>query len=305
MRACSTGSNIRATAVFTSMSNACLLIYAGSPRNVVDGQVIRASTPRSSRTSLKRPIPSFTIEVRRRPGRAANPGANPALFETKPPRGEFDRDTQRAVAAIFGPKSAEVASAAVSPSPSKGRILASLVSERPLENGPEADLSLALETPRESPSAEGRRRLREVGAPLRRSRNRPTSTTDDRPHAPSQSPVATIEHFIQGQSEDVAPSSTRQRLSPATRSGENASPKARPSPMGKTKSKQIVLTGKPPKVLSNGRASIPDVVVSQAPPAEGIGASVGPRKRTILGRYVYGDEPKFGQRWKLRLRKTR
>ena len=75
--------------------------------------------------------------------------------------------------------------------------------------------------------------------------------------------------------------------------------------MGKTKSKQIVLTGKPPKVLSNGRASIPDVVVSQAPPAEGIGASVGPRKRTILGRYVYGDEPKFGQRWKLRLRKTR
>ena len=87
----------------------------------------RRSHGRPSRATLKRNIPSFTVEVRRQPRRASNPSANGRLFETAPIRTAFDRDTQRAADAVFEAKAPEQPLPDSAPSAPKGRILPSLV----------------------------------------------------------------------------------------------------------------------------------------------------------------------------------
>ena len=76
---------------------------------------------RPSRATLKRNIPSFTVEVRRQPRRASNPSANGRLFETAPIRTAFDRDTQRAADAVFEAKAPEQPLPNSAPSAPKGR----------------------------------------------------------------------------------------------------------------------------------------------------------------------------------------
>jgi hypothetical protein len=51
----------------------------------------------------------------------------------------------------------------------------------------------------------------------------------------------------------------------------------------------------------------PEIIEAAPPPPPSPVAEVAPtiRKRTIMGRYVFGDEPKPGERWKRPLRKTR
>src|ERR1700722_18675728 len=87
----------------------------------------RRSHGRPSRATLKRNIPSFTVEVRRQPRRASNPSANGRLFDTAPIRTAFDRDTQRAADAVFEAKAPEQPLHDSAPSAPKGRILPSLV----------------------------------------------------------------------------------------------------------------------------------------------------------------------------------
>ncbi len=45
--------------------------------------------------------------------------------------------------------------------------------------------------------------------------------------------------------------------------------------------------------------------IAQPPAAPVVELAPKVRKRTIMGRYVYGDEPKPGERWKRLLRRTR
>jgi hypothetical protein len=79
---------------------------------------------------LRRAIPSFTVEVRRRPRLTTSSNPDVELSKTKPPPAAFDRESSRAAAAAFGAKidSCAVDVAALHP---KGRILPSLIPDGP------------------------------------------------------------------------------------------------------------------------------------------------------------------------------
>src|SRR6516165_7937626 len=75
---------------------------------------------------LRRAIPSFTVEVRRRPRLATTSNPHVQSSETKPPQAAFDRASDRTAAAAF------VANIVSSPpSHPRGRILPSLVLDEP------------------------------------------------------------------------------------------------------------------------------------------------------------------------------
>ena len=88
---------------------------------------------------MRRAVPSFTVEVRRRPRLpiTSNPGAQPS--HSNPPQAAFDRASDRAAAAAFGANT-DSSPVDVAPSHPRGRILPSLVPDEPrhhlLEDAP-------------------------------------------------------------------------------------------------------------------------------------------------------------------------
>ena len=79
---------------------------------------------------MRRTVPSFTVEVRRRPRLATTSRPNEQSLETKPLPAAFDRELHPAEAAAIGAKKTDQPSVDV-PAP-KGRILPSLVADEPL-----------------------------------------------------------------------------------------------------------------------------------------------------------------------------
>ena len=92
------------------------------------------------RTTLRRAVPSFTVEVRRRSRLATTSNPDAPSSETKSPLAAFDRNSHRAVAAAFDEKIVDRSSVDVGASPPRGRILPSLVPDAPrhrlLEDSP-------------------------------------------------------------------------------------------------------------------------------------------------------------------------
>ena len=80
---------------------------------------------------MRRAVPSFTVEVRRRPRLAATSISDAQSSESRSPQAGFDRELDRALAAAFGVKKADPSPTDVASSP-KGRILPSLVPDEPL-----------------------------------------------------------------------------------------------------------------------------------------------------------------------------
>jgi hypothetical protein len=231
---------------------------------------------------LKRPIPSFTVEVRRRPGRTATPSASFVFSETKAPRSEFDRDTDRALAALFGPKS-EVAAPAAVPTPfSTGRVLSSLVIDSSLDDGFEDEPSDAAEAPPESEAVEPPAPRRGRGRPRSKPPQGLTPTAEDRPL------FAAVEPDEDGEA------STEQWLWPVSRVVKTASPKTRVAKTKPAISEDVDID-----------RSAPAVAASPAPSPNASEVAAEPRKRSIMGRYVHGDEPKPGERWKHKFRNKR
>jgi hypothetical protein len=91
---------------------------SGSPRPLPIDQ-------ETSRRPVVGPVPSFTVEVRRRPRLAttSNPDAPPS--ETKRPRAALDRESPRAAAAAFGARKMDQSPVEVAASHPRGRILPS------------------------------------------------------------------------------------------------------------------------------------------------------------------------------------
>src|SRR6516225_4035528 len=71
------------------------------PREIVFGDE-SAQRRGLTRTMLGLAIPSFTVEVRRRPRLATTSKPDVQASETKPPQATFDRASDRAAAAVFG-----------------------------------------------------------------------------------------------------------------------------------------------------------------------------------------------------------
>jgi hypothetical protein len=206
---------------------------------------------------LRRAVPSFTVEVRRRP-RLATLNPNAQSSETKPPQGAFDRESHRASAAAFAVKKVDPSPTDVGSSP-KGRILPSLVPDEPL-----------------------RRPLRDVA--LTTAESDPPSRAPKRPSARALKRLDQASKSLWNSgfsSAESAPLAVRRDESAISRDD------ARAKPLPNDQQSAI------------GRdfpATLPSRVADRSPQS---------RKRTIMTRYVFGDELKPGERWKRRLLTTR
>jgi hypothetical protein len=214
-----------------------------------------------------------------------------APLEDKPPRPEFDRDTDRAIAALFGPKPIEtksVGSKSVENMPDShasfaaktlehvGRVLNSLVIQRPLSDGFDAE--------RSSEAAARDAEADDTPAPLARRVAAPRAKA--RRLATSSEPNATLgDDFAYGRLETSAP----EALAHVGRSARAV------SKTPAVKAKKLHPAPLIPAILSGTVATPSDSTESEAAPEA--------RKSKIMGRYVYGDVPKPGERWKHKLRR--
>jgi hypothetical protein len=230
----------------------CMLHFAS--RNCLLGRISRtASLERQPRTMLRRAIPSFTVEVRRRPRLATTSHPDVQSAETKPPQAPFDLASDRAAAAAFGPN-IDSSPVDVAPSHPRGRILPSLVPDEPrhrlLEYAPVP--ATESERPSRAPKRPSVRALKRATQASKSPRN---SSFSSEKHAPSAE----------------RPSTNSQRT-PSIQSDEGAD----------------ATTRAPSQVVEDG-----------------LTLSTNGRKRTIMARYVFGNEDKAGERWKRRLLRSR
>jgi len=241
---------------------------------------------------LRRAVPSFTVEVRRRPRLAATSIPDAQSSESRSPQAGFDRESDRALAAAFGVKNADPSPTDVASSP-KGRILPSLVPDEPLRR-PLRDATLTT-AESEPPSRTPKRRDEASKSP----RNSGLSSAENAPLA--------------------------ERLSTKSRQTSNAQSDEGTgvSPRGATTAQSPVVSSLPPRAKAKRRDEIAISCDDRAKPlpvdqSSAIGTdSLAPassrvddrsppgRKRTIMARYVFGDELKPRERWKRRLLTSR
>jgi hypothetical protein len=110
---------------------------------------------------LRRAVPSFTVELRRRPRFATKSSQNPSLSETKILQAPFERGSPRVAAAAFE-ANASTSPANVAPAQATGRILQCLVpDERP--RGQPREVLLSISSSDLTSVPQSRRRARASG----------------------------------------------------------------------------------------------------------------------------------------------
>lgn len=238
---------------------------------------------------MKRPTPSFTVEVRRHPGRASTPGINTRLFDAKPVRSEFDRESHRAADAVFETKPPiRTANLAETTFP-KGRVLESLVVEAPKPVADDRSDSPGDELARVFGRSKASASPKDASAPTPRRRPEPPAN--------DSSALAKAAELFSPRSKakaETAPSPVAEPAGvPTPRVARKKPAPAKPSLRAKNKVASEVL-----KV-----AAVP--ATPAEPPSAVTRVAPRLRKRMVHGRWVVGDEVKPGERWKLRLRKSR
>lgn len=187
---------------------------------------------------MRRAVPSFTVEVRRRPRLVTTSNRDAQSSETKPSKTAFDRASHDAAATAFGAKKMDCSPADVAASRPTGRILPSLVPDEP------------------------RHRLHEDATV-------PAAASEPPSRAPKRPSVRAFKRGDQAAKPPQTPSAQSHERADAT-------------PKDPTRA--------PGQVVGDSR---------------GLVLSGKDRKRTILARYVFGDEYKLGERWKRRLLRSR
>jgi hypothetical protein len=248
---------------------------------------------------LRRNIPSFTVEVRRQPRRASNSTANGRLFETAPVRSAFDRDTQRAADAVFESKEPDQPVVDATSAAPKGRILPSLVVDD------SANRSFREDSPEDeseqTPGVAKRRSARLQKPPkLPKPRRRSGSPTHET--APLVDFAASGSVFMAREAEGIFVSPGEPAAASNKPAGNAAGPGLRKEP--KKRAKKPTPNGGLAAWLAEPEPLIP-LDIPRTPPSAAGNDSPKDRKRTIMGRYVVGDEFKPGERWKRLLRKPR
>ena len=248
---------------------------------------------------MRRAIPSFTVEVRRRPRLATN-SQSVQPSETKIPQAGVERESHRVTAAAFETEKSNQFPVDVAPSHPKGRILQSLVPEEPL-----------------------RRQLRD--APSSASTSDPTSRAQKRPQVRAlkgNDQTSKSPRNLESLSDQTAPLVDGLSTASCRSSGVPLDEGTGPSPSVPTATpSQVVGNGglalrskakrrdKMPTFFDDSRATLSlkdqrsrtgtDSLSTPLPSVDE--SSRQSRKRTIMGRYVFGDELKPGERWKRRL----
>jgi hypothetical protein len=246
---------------------------------------------------LRRTVPSFTVEVRRRPRLSTTSDPDAQSSETRSPRAGFDRESHRIAAAPFEAKEVDQSPVDVAASHPMRRILPSLIADEPSRR-PLRDAALTT-AESEPPSRAPKRRdqasksPRNSGfssaesAPLAErlsTASRQTSSVQSDEGAGVSPRVATIaQSQVVGDSGGLALSAKARRRDKLAISCDDD--RAKPLPNDQ---RSAIGTDSP--------ATLPSIVDDRSPQS---------RKRTIMARYVFGDELKPGERWKRRLLTTR
>ena len=241
---------------------------------------------------MRRAAPSFTVEVRRRPrlATASNPDAQTS--ETRSPQAGFDRESHRLAAAPFEAKEVDQSPVDVAASHPRGRILPSLIADEPLRR-PLRDAALTT-AESDSPSRAPKRRDQASKSP----RNSGFSSDEN---APVAERLATKSHRTSSvQSDEGAGVSPRvATTAPSQVVGDSGGLALSADKIAI--SRDDVEVRRLPRdqrsaIGTESPATLPSRVDDRSPQG---------RKRTIMARYVFGDELKPGERWKRRLLTTR
>jgi hypothetical protein len=253
---------------------------------------------------LKRAVPSFLVEVRRRPRlpTASNPDAPSS--ETKPPQAALDREPHRVAAAAFVAKKADPPPFDVG-SPPRGRILPSLVPEGPLRR----TLQDAAPTPAESvrpPRAPKRPAVRTSKGNDQTSRlpRNSSFSSDENPRWAERSSTA-YRRTSSAQRDDGAGASLRVATTAPRQVARESSGLALRAKAKRSDKAAISRDDVRAKPLPNDQRSAMGTDSPAALPSRSDDPSSQTRKRTIMARYVFGAEPKPGERWKRRLLTSR
>ena len=245
---------------------------------------------------MRRAVPSFTVEVRRRP-RLATSNPDAPLSEARSPRAGFDRAshwvaTEALEAEKPDPPLVEAASYP------KGRILPSLVpdeSRRTLRDAAPTPAGSA--PPPRAPKRPSERTLRDKDPASQLPRNSGMSSGDNAPVAVRASTKGRQASGVQSDGgAGVSPmaAATTQSQVVGGFGGLALSAKAkRTNPIAIPRDLRV-------KPLLDDQRSAMDAD-SLAIPSTADDRSPQGRKRTIMARYVFGDELKPGERWKRRL----
>ena len=173
---------------------------------------------------MKRPIPSFSVEIRKRPGRTADPGVKTRLFETNAPLSEFDRDSHRAPAAIFAPTSDVVAPILAPKSAPAGRVLPVLVVDQLLNTESRDELLPTTNIEQESQAADRPPpRSREGGASPSKLLIHSVPSPTARLSVASNRPVSSVDNSRQPTTDDGVKASEQKPLSKVSGNVERAS----------------------------------------------------------------------------------
>ncbi len=254
---------------------------------------------------MRRTVPSFTVEFRRRPRPATNSSQGVQRLETKTRPTAFERESHRLAAATFEAKTSNQPSGDGAASFPKRRILESLVPEQPpvgrLEDGlSSAATSNPKSRARKSPSAHARKD-EDQSSKLPRNLEASSDLTAQMAEIPS---VASVQPTGMSPGDATVgslciPTATAKRVVGIS---------GGPAPRQKAKRRvqiPIVLDARPATVSAKDQGSTTRTDSLEAVPTRTDDVSRPNRKRTIIGRYVFGDEPKPGERWKRRLSKGR
>jgi hypothetical protein len=275
------------------------------PRKVGFGETNQPYGQAVSRTTLRRAVPSFTVEVRRRPRLATTSNPDVQSTETKSPQAGFDRESHRASAAAFGAKKVDRSPVDVAASSPKGRILPSLLPEESLRR-PLRDAALTRAESDQPSQVPRRPAVRTLNGKDRASRLPQNSSFSSAENAPVADGLSTKSHRTSSEQSDEGAGVSR-RVAPTVQSqvvGESGGLALR----AKTKrSDEIAISrddvrAKP--LLNDQRSTIGTDSPATLPSRADDGSPLG-RRRTIMARYVFGDELKPGERWKRRLLTSR
>ena len=253
---------------------------------------------------MRRTVPSFTVEVRHRPRLATNSSQGVPLLEATTRPKAFERESHRVAAATFEAKTSNQPSSDGAASHPTRRILESLVPEMPPVGRLQGELSTATSNPksraRKAPLARARKDKEQTSKAPRSSE----ASSDLTAHMSESPSVAS--HQLTGISlSDATAGSSGIPTATANRVVGNSGGPA-PHPKAKRRIQiPIALDARTPSVSAKDQRSIAQTDSVGMVKTRDDDVSRPSRKRTIMGRYVFGDEPKLGERWKRRLSKGR
>jgi hypothetical protein len=247
---------------------------------------------------LRRAVPSFTVELRRRPRLATNSSQNPRLSETKILQAPLERGSHRVEAAAFEANTS-TSPANVAPAQPTGRILQCLVpDETPRGQPREVLLS--------SPSSDL------TSVPRSRRRARASGGGDQTKKLPRNSESSPIEITAVQETRSTAHRSSSEptgEMTGVTLSGptvasnqvfESSGGRALiPNAKGRRET-QVSLDGSADPLVKDRQSDTKiDIVTTPVPTV--VEPPRQSRQRNIMARYVFGEELGPGERWKRRL----